>query len=204
MKVLGKGSIASWIKIALDIAWFGLWLLAFFCGLAIVAYGSVLALIAGGAIDANVLTGGEGDMSIAGGQGHFSVTVDDPNELSWPVAVPGFMAAAVAIAGGLVIVGRLRKLFAGFSSGEPFRKEYAIHLRVIWITMLVVEVSRYLILGLTGILVATFGVPDGSEAVFHADRGFDLGVWFSIFILIVLAEVFREGARLREEQELTI
>ena len=32
----------------------------------------------------------------------------------------------------------------------------------------------------------------------------DLSTWGSILILIVLAEVFREGARLKEEQELTI
>jgi hypothetical protein len=31
-----------------------------------------------------------------------------------------------------------------------------------------------------------------------------LMAWFTIAIVVVLAEVFREGARLKEEQELTI
>jgi hypothetical protein len=36
------------------------------------------------------------------------------------------------------------------------------------------------------------------------EPGFDLSTWTSILVLIVLAEVFREGARLREDQDLTI
>jgi hypothetical protein len=33
---------------------------------------------------------------------------------------------------------------------------------------------------------------------------FSLSSWFSILVVFVLAEVFREGARLRREAELTI
>ena len=61
--------------------------------------------------------------------------------------------------GSLVIVWRLRKLFDSFSSGEPFQRENATHLRVIWITMLVIEVARYALLALTGILLGRFGDP---------------------------------------------
>ena len=32
----------------------------------------------------------------------------------------------------------------------------------------------------------------------------NLAVWFAVLVIIVLAEVFREGARLRQEQKLTI
>jgi hypothetical protein len=46
------------------------------------------------------------------------------------------------------------------------------------------------------------GTPAGAEANFNIN--IDLSTWMSIAILIVLAEVFREGARLKEEQELTI
>ena len=51
-------------------------------------------------------------------------------------------------------------------------------------------------------LFATVGPPEGADLKF--DVRIDLSTWMSIAILIVLAEVFREGARLREEQELTI
>jgi hypothetical protein len=102
--------------------------------------------------------------------------------------------------GSLIIVWRLRKLFDSFSSGEPFQRENATHLRVIWITMLAIEIARYLLLALTGVLLRVFEPAVEANYVF----AIDLSTWGSILILIVLAEVFREGARLKEEQELTI
>jgi hypothetical protein len=50
--------------------------------------------------------------------------------------------------------------------------------------------------------VSNFGEPVGSDLTFQIE--IDLSTWLSIFVLIALAEVFREGARLKEEQELTI
>jgi hypothetical protein len=46
----------------------------------------------------------------------------------------------------------------------------------------------------------------GQPADAHIKVGMkiDLMAWFTIAIVVVLAEVFREGARLKEEQELTI
>ena len=37
-----------------------------------------------------------------------------------------------------------------------------------------------------------------------ADAGVSLTAWFAVLVVFVLAEVFREGARLRREAELTI
>jgi hypothetical protein len=36
------------------------------------------------------------------------------------------------------------------------------------------------------------------------EPNFSLTAWFSVLVVFVLAEVFREGARLRREAELTI
>jgi hypothetical protein len=113
---------------------------------------------------------------------------------------PGLLAAAVAVAGALIIVQRLRRLFENFTSGEPFSRDNARHLRTIWITMLVMELSRYAIWAIaTGLILV--GEPRDSASI---DSPVNLMTWGSILILIVLAEVFREGARLKEEQELTI
>ena len=69
-----------------------------------------------------------------------------------------------------VIVWRLRRLFESFTSGEPFRRENADHLRVIWITMLVIEVARYVLLALTiGLLIAAFGSTPTRTATFRFD-----------------------------------
>ncbi|MEZ5972315.1 MAG: DUF2975 domain-containing protein [Hyphomonadaceae bacterium] len=198
MKALGKGSIASIIRTGLVIAWCVLWVAAGGVALTTIAYGVVLVLAANGVVDPEELQSGDG-LDLGG----FHVSFDQPGDGAWPVAIPSLLVVAVAIAGALIIVGRLRRLFDGFSSGEPFRKENAAHLRVIWITMVIVELARYLLTASMAGLVAAFGGASG-VGVRNVDVNVDLSTWGSILILIVLAEVFREGARLKEEQELTI
>jgi hypothetical protein len=202
MKALGKGSIASMVRVGLQVAWVVLWGLAGLLVLGAIAYAVTLALVAQGVIDPVLLSGGEGRIRLGGGGGSFSVSYDEPGGATWPVIVPAFLIGGVAIGGSLIIVWRLKKLFDSFSSGEPFRRENAAHLRVIWIAMLVIEVSRYVLMGLTSFLLLQYGSGDRDISIsIDGDR---IAAWGSILILIVLAEVFREGARLKEEQELTI
>jgi len=199
MRALGKGSIASFMKGALAVAWWALWVCAGLLVIAALGYGVVLTLIANGLIDETLLTGGEGNVRLRSG-GEFHLTYDDPGGATWPVVIPALLIGGVVVGGYLVIVGRLRRLFDGFSSGEPFRRENAQHLRAIWIAMLAMEVARYLLMALTGVLIAVF--EPNVDA--NLNISVNLTTWASILILIVLAEVFREGARLKEEQELTI
>jgi hypothetical protein len=207
MKALGKGSIASIVRGGLQVAWVILWILTACLVLAAIGYGVILVMVSNGLIDPSVLESGgrhvhvDGTGGGGGGGGDFNISYDQPGGGTWPVVVPALLIGGVAIGGALVIVWRLRKLFDSFSSGEPFRRENATHLRVIWITMLAIEISRYVLMALTGALLSAFGGPN-----VHANYtlSIDLSAWGSILILIVLAEVFREGARLKEEQELTI
>jgi hypothetical protein len=202
MKALGKGSIASIVRVGLQVAWIVLWVAAGSIALAAVAYTVILGLIANGAIDPEILRGGDGQIRVGDDGGSFNVQYDSQAGATWPVVIPALLIGAVAVAGSLVIVWRLKKLFDSFSSGEPFRRENATHLRVIWMTMLVIEISRYVLMGLTAFLLARFG--EGPREVSISIDGDRIAAWGSILILIVLAEVFREGARLKEEQELTI
>jgi hypothetical protein len=118
------------------------------------------------------------------------------------MAFPGLLAAAIAVGGGLIVVRRLKALFASFSSGDPFNRENAGHLRVIWIALAGIELGRYAVSVAASLLVMAFGQPAGAEI--KVGLKFDLMPWFTIAVLFVLAEVFREGARLKEDQELTI
>ncbi len=201
MKALGKGSVSSLVKLALTIAWWALWIGLFGLALAVIGYTLLNLMIGADWIDANILTGGEGEIRVGGGSS-FDLTYTHPGGATWPVVVPALVIGGVAIAGGLVIVGRLRLLFDSFTSGEPFRRENATHLRVIWIAMLAIEVSRYVLMGAIAALFAATGVPERANVDFNLH--IDISTWMSIAILIVLAEVFREGARMKEEQELTI
>lgn len=198
MKALGKGSIASIVKIGLDIVWILLWIAAIAIGAtALVSVGLAVfrdAVFAGGAIE----IGGEVQIDAGG----IKISGIGANAMGWPLVAAGFLAAAVAVGAGLIIVDRLRRLFAKFTSDAPFDRENAGHLRVIWITMLAAELSRYAITGLVVGLVVAFGRPDGVSL--NVEPSINLSTWGAILILVVLAEVFAEGARMREEQDLTI
>lgn len=198
MKALGKGSIASIIRVGLAVVWVVLWVLAVCLIIAAAAYGAFLVLTSLGVIGQEIFPSGEGHVRIDGEE----VGYGEIAGVTWPVLVPAFLIGAVAVGGALMIVWRLRRLIDSFCSGEPFRKENAHHLRAIWIIMLGIEIARYVLLGLTGVLLATSGGPLADNAEF--EFRLDLSTWGAILILIVLAEVFREGARLKEEQELTI
>jgi hypothetical protein len=202
MKALGKGSIASWVRIGLLVAWWVMWFSAVCLVAFAVGYVALLLLVQNGIIDPQVLTGGEGQVRLGDADGSsFNISYDEPGGLTWPVVLPGILIAGVAVGGSLIIIWRLRKLFESFTSGEPFRRENAQHLRVIWITMVVIEVSRWILAALTAVLVVQFS---NVEHISIEPEGDPLTTWMAIFVLICLAEVFREGARLKEEQELTI
>ena len=198
MKALGRGSIASWLEIALHVIWVVLWIALIGVVVGAVAYGVIMALMAAGVIPATLFQGGHGHVAHGGAD----ITYDIDKGMAWQVLGPTFATAVVAVSGGLIIVNRLRRLFASFRSAEPFRKQNATHLRVIWVTMLAIELSRYALLALTSLLIAAFGAPAGADFSFNFHV--NLMTWMAILVLIVLAEVFREGARLREEQDLTV
>jgi hypothetical protein len=198
MKALGRDSVASLVRIALTIWWVVQWVLLGALLFAAIAYAVLLTLVANGVIEPTVLTGGQGRI---GESGEFNLTWDAEGGITWPVVVPAMLIGAVVLIGGLIIVWRLRKLFESFTSGEPFRRENATHLRVIWITMVAMEIARWALFALTGLIFVSRW-PDSLRAEF--EPSIDLTNWMAILVLIVLAEVFREGARLKEEQELTI
>lgn len=195
MKALGRGSIASWLEGALNVVWVALWIALGCLFVAAVAYTVLTGLVAAGVLPAALLTGGEGRL---GGGLNFTTERGMP----WQIVTPALLVGALWVCGGLIIVNRLRRLFQSFRSAEPFRKENATHLRVIWITMTTMELGRYALHALTGLLMAVFGRPHGVDASF--DLHINLMTWAAVLVLIVLAEVFREGARLREEQDLTV
>jgi hypothetical protein len=186
MKVLGKGSVASIIKVVLHVAGIVLWIGMIGLIIGAIGYGVALGLLLSGVIDVNLPGDGAWDY------------------LMWPIVVPALIIGAVAIGGSLLIVRRLRLLFQSLTAGEPFKRENADHLRVIWITMLVMEVARYIFGGAVLALIAAFGMPPDLDTHFEGENFDFFTPWISILVIIVLAEVFREGARLREEQELTI
>ena len=201
MKALGKGSIASIVEVGLTIAWIILWVAFGLWALAMLGYGVFMALVTGGLIDpASIPNESNLRIEVPGVDGN---AFENLRWTDWQILIIGFLTAGVAIGGSLVIISRLRRLFDSFRSGDPFRRENAQHLRVIWITMIVIELARYVLTATIVGLALAFGASQG-VALREVELTVDFTTWGSILILIVFAEVFREGARLKEEQELTI
>ncbi|MBL4853429.1 MAG: DUF2975 domain-containing protein [Robiginitomaculum sp.] len=97
----------------------------------------------------------------------------------------------------LIIVKQLRKICQTLVTGDPFVPENANRLRIIWIAVASGEVIR---------LASTIIISLVSKTTDNAVQAPDLRVyvWFMVLALIILAEVFREGARMRQEQKLTV
>jgi hypothetical protein len=186
MKALGRGSIASYLEIALNVVGILLWVALGGLIIGAASYAAFWALVGAGVFDPSEF------------EGELSVLIGLDGSLSWHLVTAAVLAGFVAIIGGLVIVGRLKSLYASFRSAQYFKKENATHLRVIWITMIAVEVSRYAIQAGAGLVFTAVGAAPKLSV------NINLMSWTAILVLIAVSEVFREGARLREEQELTI
>jgi hypothetical protein len=178
MRTLGPGSVSSFLKIILDVVYVALWVGVGGLGL--------LAIIA-------ILLSFNPEFI----KGTIAITGDEAREFE---TTGGAMAAALAaaglyIGGVLIIVGRLRRIFSTLTAGDPFHPDNVRRLRFIGLVLAGLELGRYVFWGVSA------GLLDGVNA---EKQGLSLTTWFSVLVVFVLAEVFREGARLRREAELTI
>jgi len=177
MRALGRGSVSSFLKVILDVFHVVLWI-----GVGVVTLGLLEALLLSFRPDLI--------------SSHFHVDYLDVQG-AWigPAAAALCLIGDLYLAGGIIIVSRLRAIFATLISGDPFHPENARRLRIIGAALAALEIGRYAVASL-GRLVF--------HGVIHISGGVSLTTWFAILVIFVLAEVFREGARLRGEAELTI
>ena len=174
MRALGPGSVSSFLKIILDVVY-----AALIVGTAGVTLLAVAALLfsMNPALLAHVRFSDGGEIAARA-----------------PLIVGALLAAGAYMAGVLVIIGALRRIFVTLTAGDPFHPDNVGRLRLIGLILAGLELGRY----------AVWGISAWLPAVREVRPSFNLTSWFSILVVFVLAEVFREGARLRREAELTI
>ena len=102
--------------------------------------------------------------------------------------------AELSLIGVTVIVQRLRRIFGAMTAGDPFHPDNVRRLRVTALVLGLIEINRYLFAALDRFVLGLH--PRGLSL--------DFTPWFAVLVIVVLAEVFREGARLRRDAELTI
>lgn len=176
MRALGPGSVSSFLKIILDVVY--------------VALAVTAVAVSIGLVGVLLFTVNPDIFGLRGALGSASEAVTRR-----PLLLGETLAAALYIAGVLVIVNRLRKIFATLTAGDPFEPENVRRLRVIGVMLGALELSRYA----ANLITAWIAPHEAPQA-----GGVSLTAWFAVLVVFVLAEVFREGARLRREAELTI
>lgn len=176
LPALGRGSMSSLVDVALAAAF---WVLA------LLTFGAVLVIL----IIAFAPLGPLG-LTAPSDSGGIRVPVPKAYLLFGVGAFAGYFA------GFALILRHLRRIVHSLRIGDPFQPA---------------NVSRLKEIGLT-LATVTGGAWIGQTLVSRLVRGeleppslFDLVTpAFSVLVVFVLAEVFREGARLRRESELTI
>jgi hypothetical protein len=111
-------------------------------------------------------------------------------------------AAAVVLALVLWILAELAALCRSVRDGEPFAPRNAGRIRRLALALVLGEVSRAAIVYTAHVYVAAHFAADHLR--FTAWPRIDAPAIVSAMILLVLAEVFRTGTRLDEDQSLTV
>lgn len=179
MRVIGRGSISSFLKLAVDVAWV----------IACAMLGFIWIITA---ISLFAMIQGEGGIG-----GFERIVIEDPREIAiWTIN------GTILCVGVMFVCAYLRGVFETLVEGDPFVPENARRLRAIALVLAVVEIVRMCVNLLAGILLSMLGAPDQKEL--SVNLTVNLSVWFSVLTLVVLAQVFREGAAMREEQKMTV
>ena len=111
--------------------------------------------------------------------------------------IAGLAGLAVFAPGIIYVCHQLRKILSTLASGDPFVPENGPRLTRIALAIGLVELARYL----TIILLNSF-VDLGTDQPLRLS--INLAAWAAVVALFILAQVFREGSRLREEEKMTI
>ena len=109
-------------------------------------------------------------------------------------ALVGLLVFAPGIA---YICAQLRRILSTLAEGDPFVPNNAPRLTRIAIAIGLIEIVR-----MCSVLVLAATVDLGEGYV--ANININLAVWGAIIVLLILAQVFKEGTRLREEEKMTI
>ena len=179
MRALGPQSVASFLKIALAVVY------AAACGAAAIIGPLALVLL----------------IYLPFSNEPLHVTLNG-RQLTSPVATAPLavllLGVEAYIACLIVILNRISRIIETLTIGDPFRPENVGRLRQVGVAMIALEAASY------GVRMISLWAMPAAARLRNTEGWFNPTVWFAVGVVFVLAEVFREGARLRREAELTI
>jgi len=201
MRILGANALSSFWEVILTFFWVGCW----FVALALLVSPLASTLFPDGPTRCEFpirldhgprheLKGTGGTWSVTPTQAQLVTPHARTNIASWIMAV--FLAL------GAYLLGLLRNVFGSVGQGSPFIAANARRLRRMGLTVLVIEALRILV---TMTVIAP--VVESLEPVEGQPLQVDLWPsWSMVFIacvFFILAEVFRRGTAMQDEQEHT-
>lgn|SRR5690348_843707 len=208
MKALGRRSIASFVKGVLDALWWmvsiGLALLTvlLLCSFFVDFRGNNLTLSLPVALQLDTSVHGVNSSS----QTDARIEKVHGN-LKFPVRKGAFFSVSVFLvvlmfAFLLWMVSQLRNVFRSLSAGLPFAADNARRIRWLGMAVIAGELARTLVVYFWSFYLSQHFTANGLSFIAVAD--FNVSAVLSGLVILVISEVFREGARLQDEQSLTI
>lgn len=207
MKAMGKSSMSSALKVILDIVWY-IMLLA----LAALVVATLCSMVKPSVMRVDLLLPFEIDESVYEigcpdlGVGTAIITEAFGKLVfrgdSRAVVLSFFGAVATYLVASLLVVLLLRRIFRTLVAGDPFVRVNAARIRWIGLIVILSELYETLVIYATAFYLRGNFTLDG--IVVRLDYRPELTVIFVGGVLLVLAEVFRLGAELREEHVLTV
>ena len=104
-----------------------------------------------------------------------------------------FLAAFIAMLSTWWILNRMRRMFLAVNLGDAFEYANVGRLQGVGLGLIGVQISA---------AILAFTIPEG--IIEDLDYSVDLGAWLGILIVFMLAEVFRQGAAMRDDQQMTV
>jgi hypothetical protein len=126
---------------------------------------------------------------------HLSPSLD-PERAIWGVRAIAVLGL-VCIPINYLILRRLLAIVETVRNGDPFVAANALRLRAIAWALCALQLLG-MVIGFAGKLLST---PDHPV---HLDAGFSVNGWLAVLLTFVLAQVFAEGARMRDDLEGTV
>jgi len=177
LRFLGPRSITSFLKLALDIVYFGLWALV---GLLVISTITLLSVPNLASQTIGILNQKWGNLLIMGASG----------------LVVTLITYGLSLSGYGIIMGWLRTIMASLSKGQVFHADNALRLRAIGLGLAGLELLSYATKHMAGSLFSLRTEPIYGIKV--------VAMWFTIIIVFVLAEIFKEGTRLQAIVDRTV
>lgn len=208
MNLIGRWSIASFLTVLLNVAWYGLWvfLAGTMCILMTLPFTDLTdaetSIGAAFSVNANAVQITAPSIGVESAQ-----LEDVRGTLRYPLR---HRADIVAPGVGLIlflafvqwVLGELRALLRTVRDGRPFARVNATRIRRIGWAVIAGELARALVTFLSDSYVVSHFTASGLR--FEAELDVNVIAVITGLIILVISEVFRTGTRLDEDHALTI